>query len=466
MWRTHSCVPRAHSWARFLAAIAITLLTTASPGLAAIAGVWGINALEKAPVLVVGQVISVEKSERATEEFATWHYEVWRMTADIRVLRSFKTGEPLSRDHIQLSFLQYAPAQAMSSPPPLPSIDPGATLVLPLQKNDDPSQPWKLLDKTGRDLTIPATADFPDSVPLPSNAHAFLLGELANVIVGGNRSEVLAAGRYLRSEPGGTSRELLPLIESQVAPNDQNRWLDIATGLVTGGGIPRPKFAELRDTAPKIPDWALIARAATQKLGESQSADILIIEKLLADAPINAWGAAMSLIEFGDNPVLTQRLRQALSDDVEGTSYIAWTLARNGHKAFLDDALSRALRVCDRPTGNYTDLQGAAASLRDFGSDRQLDQLAALVRKYQTGDRTFYGVLWQYSTEADNPRETRVLSVVLNDRNPLHGDMRVCDFALGMLERATGEHFSANAQSKDDAIARARAWLDAHHIPR
>src|SRR5262249_26291295 len=138
----------------------------------------------------------------------------------------------------------------------------------------------------------------------------------------------------------------------------------------------------------------------------------------------------------------------------------------NGHRAILDDALSRAIRVCGRPRSNGTDLQGAAALLRDFGSDPRLDQLAALVRKYQTEDRTFYNVLWQHSTEPDNPREARVLSVVLNDRTPLNDEMRVCDFALGVLERATRQNFHDQALSKDDAILRARAWLDAHHIPR
>src|SRR5215472_587038 len=356
MWRTHSRVPCAHSWARHLAAVAI-LLATPALAPATITTVWQLSDLEKADVLVVGQVLSIEKSERAAQESEALHYEVWRMTANIHVLRSFKTGEPLSLDRIQLSFLQYAPTQTGFGPPSLPEIEPGATLCLPLQKNDDPSQPWKLLDKMGHDLTIPVTTDLPDSVPRPSNAHAFLLGELANVIVRGNRREVLDAGRYLRTEPGNTARELLPLVESQVAKDDQDRWLDIATGLVTGGGTPRPTFAELRDPNAKV-DWALIARTATQRLGDPAEADTRIIEKLLADAPINAWGAAMSLIEFGDHPVLIERLRQAVRNDVEGTSYIAWTLARNGHRAFLDDALARALRVCGRPRSNYTDLQG------------------------------------------------------------------------------------------------------------
>ncbi len=102
--------------------------------------------------------------------------------------------------------------------------------------------------------------------------------------------------------------------------------------------------------------------------------------------PVNAWGAASSLIEYGDNPVTTETLRKALNDDVPGSSYIAWTLAHNGHKAVLPEALARALRVVDRsPAGDYTDLQGAAALLRDFGNDQQLRQLAAWSRSIRFG---------------------------------------------------------------------------------
>jgi len=91
-----------------------------------------------------------------------------------------------------------------------------------------------------------------------------------------------------------------------------------------------------------------------------------------------------------------------------------------------------------------------------------LDQPVLVVRKYQTLDKQYYTVLWQYATEAGNPREARVLSVVLQDRRTLFGDSRYCDAALGVLERATGEHFGAGAQSiveRDAATARALTWL-------
>ena len=54
------------------------------------------------------------------------------------------------------------------------------------------------------------------------------------------------------------------------------------------------------------------------------------------------------------------------------------------------------------------------------------------MRKYQALEPKYYGVLWQYATESDNPREVRVLAVVLTDRRVAPGgDLRYCDCALG-----------------------------------
>jgi len=444
----------------YLAGIAAAAWTCIAPLHSAITAVWLLSDLEKAPLLITGQVVSIQKIEQAAKESETWGHEVWRMTANIRVLRSFKTGEPFAQDQIQLTFLQFAPNQALLSPPPLPNIEPGETLVLPLKQNDDPAKPWALLDYQGAHLTIPAHAELTESHAGPGTAHAFILRELSNVIAHGTRREMFAMASYLRSQSGATARELLPAVELQVAPNDQVRWLDIATGLITGVGIPRPTFAELRNPEAKIPDWAVIPRTALLKIGDPLEADPPIIQQLLADAPINAWGSAMSLLEFGDHPALIAGLRQALRDDVSGSCYIAWTQAHRGYTAVLDDALPRALRVLSQPD-RTVDVQGAAALLRDFGSDQQLQQLAALARKYQTTDRDFYSSLWQFSVDSEHPpRNARVLDVVLSDYEPVKGinGIRICDYASGILARAVGEEF------RD--VAHARAWLDAHHIPR
>jgi hypothetical protein len=213
-----------------------------------------------------------------------------------------------------------------------------------------------------------------------------------------------------------------------------------------------------------------LAQAALRKLNASSETDELLIRTWIADAPFNAWGSANSLVEYAEDPTTTEVLQQALAADLRGSSYIALVLAHSGNKSILPAALARAFRVVDRPEAqgaDYVDLQGAAALLRDYGSDRDLTQLAALVRKYQTLAPKFYGVLWQYATLSGSPREARVLAVVLSDRRVVSGDMRYCDFALGELQRATGKHFvndGATVQERDEAVSKGLAWIRAQGI--
>jgi hypothetical protein len=210
-----------------------------------------------------------------------------------------------------------------------------------------------------------------------------------------------------------------------------------------------------------------LLEAALRKLQPSPATDELLIRTWIANAPFNGWGSANSLVEYADNPVTTEALRQALRNDLHGTSYIALVLANRGNTAILPDALARAFRVIDDPKrlgADFSDVQGAAALLRDHGSDQDLKRLSALVLKYQTLDRKYYGVLWQYATESDNPREIRVLAVVLGDRRIASGSMRHCDYALGEFDRLRKQWFdiaNASIPERDAAISRALAWIKA-----
>ncbi|HEY7388554.1 MAG TPA: hypothetical protein VH640_08595, partial [Bryobacteraceae bacterium] len=211
-----------------------------------------------------------------------------------------------------------------------------------------------------------------------------------------------------------------------------------------------------------------LLQAALRKLQPSPPTDDLLIRTWVADAPFNAWGSANSLVEYADSPVTTEAVRQALRNDLRGSSYIAMVLSAHGNKAILPYAVARAFRVIDDPKAfgsDFNDLQGAAGLLRDHGSDRDLARLAALVRKYQTLDPKYYSMLWQYATESDNPREIRVLAVVLADRRIVSGSIRYCDYALGEFNRLMKERFdiaTASLPERDAAIARALAWIQAH----
>jgi hypothetical protein len=173
------------------------------------------------------------------------------------------------------------------------------------------------------------------------------------------------------------------------------------------------------------------------------------------------------LLQCADDALTIESLRQALRDDVVRSSFVAWTFAHAGHPTALPEALERALKVADRPKTALTDLQGAAATLRDYGNDQQLKELTDLVCKRQTVDRNFYHMLWQYATEAGNPREARVLAVVLRDRRAASDNIRYCDIAVGELERAVGQQFGSNGKTekeRDHAVTRALTWLKSQGI--
>jgi len=431
-----------------------------------------------APVLVTGRILGVKRNEQVPEDQVSWKAETWSMTADVEVIRSFMaSGRPLASHEIQVHFLAYGPSVTMfinGYPPPLPDIKSGDVRILPLRENGNPaSAPWQLMADSGVDLTIPVRAD-PEGEPgaSPPSARSFLIQEFAGTLSRGTPGEIAALSGYLSREQEDLSGELIPLLE--VIGDNRQRWAEIATSLHAARGIPRPTVAELFAAKPETPLKAgpfqgnlPLLLAALRKLQASSETDELLIRTWIANAPLNAWGSANSLVEYAGNPVATETLRQALRNDLRGSSYIALVLANYGNKAILPDAVARAFRVTDDPMGvgsDYNEVQGAAALLRDHGSDQDLARLAAIVRKYQTLDAKYYGVLWQYATESDNPREVGVLAVVLADRRISSGSMRYCDYALGEFDRLRKEQFDIAAASipeRDAAISRAMAWIKA-----
>ena len=262
----------------------------------------------------------------------------------------------------------------------------------------------------------------------------------------------------------------MPLMEPAIG-DDRQRWAEVGTGLLATTGFPRPSISDLFSGDPNTRKGkmsgnnAFLAREALRRLGDSPETDNLLIKTLIADAPVHAWGSSGILPEFADNPLTIETDRQALKDGLQGSLSIACALVHSGHREILPESLGRALKVADEPSADRWDIECAGELLPNYGSDEQLRQLAKLVQKYQTRDREFYNRLWHSSTSSKNPRITRVLAVVMQDRNVLSDDLRVCDQAVVVLEWATGQHFGAGGKTlaeRDEAVSRALAWAKAH----
>jgi hypothetical protein len=467
---------------RFFLSTCGSLLLLVSLPLSVHAGLiqeWQLKDTASAPVLIIGRILDVHGKERVPEDQLSWKAETLSMTADVEVLRSFTaSGMPPASHQVQIHFLAYGPSVTgfiNGYPPPLPFIRSGEVRILPLRENSNPaSEPWQLTAVSGLDITIPVRADAEYDTAPPVSGRTFLIRELANTLSRGTPGEVSALSGYLSRKYEDLSGELMPLLETAIDDNRQ-QWAEIAASLHAGRGIPRPTVAELFEANPETSQKASplqaslpLLQAALRKLQRSPETNDQLIRTWIANAPFNAWGSANSLAEYADSPVTTETLRQALRNDLPGSSYIAMVLANHGNNMILPDAVARAFRVTDDPAGlgaDFNEVQGAAALLRDHGSDQDLMRLVAIVRKYQTVDLKYYGVLWQYATESENPREVRVLAVVLADRRIASGTMRYCDYALGEFDRLTKEHFDIAAASipeRDASISRALAWIRAH----
>ena len=431
---------------------------------------WQLRETAAAPVVVTARILGVHRNQRVSEDQLPWKAETWSVTADLEVLRVFTaSGMPFPSRQIELHFLSYGP----SDPPPLPNLKSGEIRILPLKENTSPgSEAWQLIADSGMDIIIPVRPDAEsEPVPPPASARAFLIREFVNTLSRGTPGEIAALSSYLSRQWEDLSGELMPLLDPAIGDN-RHQWAELAASLHAARGIPRPTIAELFSEKPEILHKLAalqgnlkLLQAALRKLQASPGIDELLIRTWIADAPFNAWGSANSLIEYADNPVTAETLREALRNDLHGSSYIAMVVANHGNETILPDAVARAFRVIDDPTGrgaDFNDVQGAAALLRDHGSDQDLTRLAAIVQKYQRLDSKYYSVLWQYATESDNPREVRVLAVVLADRRIAWGNFRYCDLALGEFDRVTKQQFDLAAASipeRDAAIVRALARI-------
>ena len=264
--------------------------------------VWQLKETAAAPVLVVGQVISVQKNRRVPDGSLPWKAETWTMTADIRVLRAYThSGKPIPAGRLRLNFLAYGPSQTMficCNPPPLPDFALGRVAIFPLKENGNPASDWwELVADEGVNAIVPSRAEMPDSAPAPATARAFILSEIANALSGGTPGEVFAASSYLASQYEDLASELMPPLESRIG-DGRGRWAEVATNILAATGVPRPSVADLFAGGDDLQKRAMvrerslfIAQAALRKLKASPETDSLLIGTFIADAPVHAWGS-------------------------------------------------------------------------------------------------------------------------------------------------------------------------------
>jgi hypothetical protein len=427
---------------------------------------WSIGELEKAPVLAVCSVEDVAKREPVAAGTVRWSgsYRWHEATLRVERIHSKLALAPVLGDRIIVRDVSFGDlGGGITGSPIWPSFEKGQRAVFPLSPSKERSDRWSLIADEGMNVTVPAIEKEWRRADAPATAREFIVRELINTLANGSPAEQFAASNYMR---GSFPTEAQRLLDTAIG-NDEERWLGVAASIVSSLGIPRPSLAEVMSGATlndpvRGPILVLLAHAL-QKGAKREFPDRLIV-KLVDDAPVHAWGSATTLLQFKDSPVLSDRLRDALSRNQEGAVRIAWYLARNEQRSVLPEALATAQRLVMNPGPvNMSELQAASGLIRDYGNDAQFGALVVRLRRLKTSDVEQYRKLFGSAAYSENKREIELATVLIDDAREGFPPMRYCDVAAAEIQRLSGQDFGvAQNMTRSDwdrAVGRAREWL-------
>jgi hypothetical protein len=391
-----------------------------------------LNELARSPILATCLVETTSKDAASI----TKNSRVVPAHATLRILRTFPQNA-IRDQRINLDFEALPEGDNGMSGPALPHIVQGDVLILPLKRNPDPRHlSWRLMVDHGNGLVIPAITAEPD-LKTPHNGQDFVLGEIASTLSRGTRRQVLTESSYLSMQTTQRfSTQLMQLLQSYPG-NDDDRWALVAASLLSSLGVPRPTVAEFRTRSIAVPGtqntWSIIALVLQRAGGSSQAKNRLIHQTLLI-SDINSWGAAVTLREFAQDPLLVRELTAMLKEERPGSLFVAHDMIAAGQKSLSGPAIAIALRYIKKVTAEWTELQPACSTLRDFGSDQQFGQLVSEIKNTQYLDTPRYDALWRATIWPESPRAATVLQILLHDDRMYQG-IRYSDLAHNELER-------------------------------
>ncbi len=465
--------------------IALGLLSLAIvPCLAPLITHWSLREISQAPVLLVGRVEKVTRGVELPKAEQKFPYRVEDRLATIEVLRLYTADERAKEAFaasrtVQIAYCNYVPETlgGIMSGPIWPQVEEGDVRLFPLQEGPEGYSKLRLIHEEGIGLMPPARPSDPSAIQAPT-PYEFVLREIANVLSSGEPKTILEGSVHLRDSFSYNYQELtsadsatpLAAMISVLAGDNPVAYEELAAGLLAAHGIPRPTLSELvaQDDDPETPRPASfrLTRWALLHIPEEVRQDRLI-ETLVRNTPVYAWGAAASLSGFAEEPFLLSELTMALRKRQPGSLQVASALINKGQRAVLADSVPFALELLDPPDGDWNDLAVACRIVRDYGSDSNFGVLLAAIRKYQATDLARYQKLWNCAAYSeDNPREIEVLALYLPDRRIVFGSVRFRDLAAARLQQLSGEDFGyrpeppepASAQREELAV-KAENWL-------
>lgn len=427
--------------------------------------VWAIGEIENSPALVVATVERVARKEAVPQ--AQWRSSAPEQyfEAILRVRRVFSRARIGVGGTVTVRYIGAGESHpvVMNGFPMWPPMEKGVMALFPLAPGKDGK--WLPVADQGWNLIVPAISDFRGSGKVQSG-RSFIIAELANTLANGDAASRYGASLYLR-EANRWPDGFRPELERAVGAND-NRWLEVACALLASMGTPRPTIGELMGQ-PDSEDprnryreigWVLAK-------GVKRGYPDRLIRALLRNQTAYEWGAANSLREFKDSPIVIQAVRAALVHDPRASIHLARQLIQAGQRAFLREALNAAVKLASSPEGvSISTLQAASWLLREEGTDEQFNVIPATLRRLKFENEEDYRKLYGSVSYSVSKRELRTAAVLIDDRRFGFGRLRYCDVAAAAVERFSGESFGMNQSmtldERDRRVAIVAAWLRTH----
>ena len=355
---------------------------------------WSLKDMASSPVLVVGRVISIDVRAVSKSD----HSRVARKTtAEIEVLRVALSPGTNSAAPMGRIKLHPIGSDAQAPDCPVPSLQPGQVLLLPLRANAKANvEPWQFIETAGFYLASPVTAEMAEPPLSGTGSRLFIVRELVNSFRQGSALDLFAVSLLLTSEGYYPEPDLPDQLAKQI-PVDDARWARILSSLLLAFPGRPLTLASLQAGEPQQYRTQLqssfhLAQLALGHLPGRAAAQAMVWQTLLADLPAltdsSAHGSALRLAAryltlYQDDLVFIPALKAALNQDRPGSSAVALALVDKGQKDCLPEALTRASRVLRHPSADQLDLDAALLLVRRYGSGAERSELRATAMAFK-----------------------------------------------------------------------------------
>ncbi len=420
-----------------------------------------LDQLAAAPLLVVGRVEAIAERRRLPGSNPRYPQYAGPAIATVRVIRAFL---PLDKNQIRLSYYGLG-ARAVVDGPGEPVLRVNNVYILPV-KSDGTG--WSVVEKPNIVTILPGVARSTSTAPA-ATAKAFLLREVANVLLSGSVEDMFDIAEFLKFQPSrGLMGEVMAELHLSLAP-ESVRFLEVAAVFFASALTSKADIVNLPSERASVNRQiaSLLLHDIPKQDAIKRVARILI--RWIGDPsfPYRFVPHIHTTLTPEFNSELADLLSEELQSPQQGSIYAASWLAESGEHSLLSASTAAAIRALRMRNIVGNDLVAAGRLIVNYGDEAQFESYLQALTQARIANDTRYDSMWRLAESQKGPRVIRILTSILQDerlsrRSTDHG-LRYCDAAGLRLQQAVGVNFGfRHFGVQNAAVSRARRWVAAN----